>query len=87
MTEDRLQREIDLGMSARQCFENEALQAAFDRLKQNYITMWKDSAPSAGSESREKLYYAHQAVEFVERELKIMLDNGNIAASELERKS
>lgn len=85
MNEDRLQQDIELGDSARQCFENEALQAAFDRLKSNYIATWAGSAPSEGSEAREKLYYAYQAVEFVERELKIMLDNGNIAASEVER--
>ena len=85
MKEDRLQEDIELGDSAQQCFDNEALQEAFDRLKRNYIAMWTGSAPSEGSEAREKLYYAHQAVEYVERELRIMLDNGRLAASEIER--
>lgn len=85
MSEDRLERDKALGDSARECFDNQALQEAFDRLKQSYIAAWSGSKPSEGSEAREHLYYAYQAVEFVERELKIMLDNGKIAANELER--
>jgi len=85
-TVDELQREAELGDSAREGFENEALQEAFDRLKQNYIAAWSGSNPEAGAEAREKLYFAYQATEFVERELKIMLDNGKHAARELEKR-
>lgn len=85
-TIDELQNEVQLGESARECFENEALQAAFDRLKTTYIASWTGSAPSAGAEAREKLYFAYQAVEFVERELRVMLDNGNIAASDIAKR-
>lgn len=85
MSEDKLRDEIELGDNAKRLMEDPTLQEAFDRLKQNYIAMWSGSAPSAGADAREHLYYAYQAVEFVERELKIMLDNGKLAASKLER--
>lgn len=82
--EGKLRDEIELGENARRLLEDPTLNEAFDRLKENFRAAWEGSEPE-NAEGREKFYYGLRAVHFVEKELRIMLDNGKVAASQIER--
>lgn len=82
--EGKLREAVELGENAKRLLEDETLQEAFDRLKSNFRIAWEDSEPE-NTDGREKFYYGLRAVHFVEQELRIMLDNGKVAASQIER--
>jgi hypothetical protein len=79
-----LRDEIRLGHEARKVFDNEALKLAFQLIKQRRIERWLGTHPEDLSD-RESSWYALQALEEVKTELRILLDNGEIAAQALER--
>lgn len=83
MTEDR-QQVIDMGERARELLEDETLQLAFDHLKEKFTRAWA-STSLEDRDGREKLYLARQGIEYAERELRILLDNGKLAANEDEK--
>lgn len=83
MTDERREA-IELGERAKELLEDETLQLAFDHLKAKFTQAWANTTLE-DREGREKLYLARQGIEYAERELRILLDNGKIAASEIEK--
>lgn len=84
MSKDELREQVAQGARARELLDDEVLAQAFEALERRYIETWRSSS-AEDSVGREKLYWALQGLDYARRELRIMLDNGNIAASQLEQ--
>lgn len=82
MTNDRAREYIEAGERAKALLDDPTLQEVFERLDAKFVDAWRNCRPD-DQEGREKLYWAMQGLEYVRRELRIMLDNGKVAASEL----
>lgn len=81
---EKLRQDLEAGRRTKELLEDEALIAAFETVEQRFIQRWKDSAPE-DDKMREQSWFALHGLEAVKRELKIVLDNGNFAASVLEK--
>jgi hypothetical protein len=82
---DPLREAITNGERARALLEDAVLWDAFDTLKNKYTDAWRTSAPEQSAD-RERVYYALQGLEMVKRALRVILDNGKVAATILERR-
>lgn len=81
----RLREQVAAGVRVRELLEDQTLLDAFDALERRYVAEWRETAAHE-TEARERAYWALEALDRVRLELKITLDNGSIAASQLEQK-
>ena len=82
MNETDLREQVQRAEEAKALLENELLGEAFVSLRARYEAAWRDSEPGQ-AQQREELYYAQRAVDHVQQELLILLDNGKVAAERL----
>ena len=75
---------IELGVQARALLDNPAMARALRALEEKYVRAWMTSAP-ADEASREDAYRALRALQALTDELTILLDNGEIAAQQIDR--
>lgn len=75
---------IELGVQARTVLDNPAMVHALRALEEKYVQAWMTSAP-ADEASREDAYRALRALQALTDELTILLDNGEIAAQQIDR--
>lgn len=81
--EDRLLKARVDGSKAQTLLNDETLQGAFAELKRAYAERLLSTAVNQ-TEARELLYQAHRIVGEVQNHLRIIFDNGKIAAHELD---
>lgn len=72
-----------LGSRAQSLLHDETLREVFDHLESKYIKEWRQTRPGQNAE-REILYLAINALGKVREELRIIFDNGKLAAVELD---
>lgn len=82
--ESQLHEQMAAGDRARALLEDEALQAAFEDVRQAFRDDWENS-PGRDPEMRERMYYGLRGVKLAWAALQARLDNGKIAASQLEK--
>ena len=75
---------LELGGQARMVLDNPAVVHALRALEEKYVQAWMTSAP-ADEASREDAYRALRALQALTDELTILLDNGEIAAQQIDR--
>jgi len=75
---------LELGGQARMVLDNPAVAHALRALEEKYVQAWMTSAP-ADEASREDAYRALRALQALTDELTILLDNGEIAAQQIDR--
>lgn len=73
-----------IGVEAKSLIESETMVRAFRQVEDKLIGLWI-SSDGEDLEGRELTYHRLQALYWLQRELKILLDNGNIAARTLEK--
>lgn len=83
MSDDKRQDAIDAGNRAKLLLEDPDLQSAFEDVRQALRDDWERS-PANEPEKRERYYYALRGMNLAWDALRIRLDNGKIAASEIE---
>lgn len=81
-----LQRDMALAAQAKAVLENPAVELVLDRIERECLEMFADSDPDK-PEIREEAYHALQAARWFRDELKTLLDNGAIAARQLEKRN
>jgi hypothetical protein len=79
-----LRDQVRIGVEAQSLIENETMVRAFRQVEDKLIGLWI-SSDGEDLEGRELTYHRLQALYWLQRELKILLDNGNIAARTLEK--
>lgn len=75
---------LELGVQARMVLDNPAVVHALRALEDKYVLAWRTSAP-ADEAPREDAYRALRALQALTDELTILLDNGEIAAQQIDR--
>ena len=80
-----LREQMAQGQAARELLEHPAFQSACARLETDTVREWRESAPE-DTELRQQAYYKLQALDALRRELRIALDNGQMAASALDKR-
>ena len=80
-----LEQRIFEGDRAKEVLENEAFQAAFDAIEQEYTEAWKTS-PARDAEGREKLWTYLMLLRKVKAHLQTTLETGKLAALDMDRK-
>ena len=75
---------IELGVQARALLDNPAMVRALRALEDKYQRAWENSAPDE-IDVREGAYLALRTLGALTDELTILLDNGEIAARQIER--
>ena len=79
-----LRRAIEAGAQARALLENEVLMDAFAAVQEKAIAQWRGSF-AGDTDEREQAWWLLQALDQLRTELRITLDNGTVAASQLEK--
>lgn len=79
-----LRDDIRLGVEAQSLLDNEVFCAAVERIESRCVAQWRGTFPD-DVEEREAAYHLLQALDQLRTELRIILDNGAIAAQALER--
>jgi hypothetical protein len=79
-----LRDQVRIGVEAQSLIESETMVRAFRQVEDKLIGLWI-SSDGEDLEGRELTYHRLQALYWLQRELKILLDNGNIAARTLEK--
>ena len=80
-----LEEQIRLGANVAQLLDSQAFDVAMARLEEVAIKAWRHSRPSE-EQGREKLYLQIQGVDYVRRELAIMVDRGKAATAQLKQR-
>ena len=75
---------LELGARARGVLNSPAFVHAVQALEEKYSRTWRESGPGQAQE-REDAYLALCALDAMTNELTILLDNGEIAAHQVER--
>jgi hypothetical protein len=83
--EQKLSRQRELGIQAKQLLDSELLTAIFEGLKNSYIKGWAQSDKN-DSKTREEQYFLLRALMDVREEMKIICQNGETAEKFLESK-
>lgn len=84
MSEFELHQAARAGDDAKALLENKLLAASFEKLKQNYIDKLMDT-DATQSDIRDKYWMAARVVDVVKDHLVVLLNNGAVAKSDLER--
>jgi hypothetical protein len=79
---------IDAGkaLQAKELIENPILVEAFATLERKYLEAWRQSKP-ADQEERERLWLAVGILGEIQRHLRVVVDNGIIAARDIDKLS
>lgn len=80
------QEAIDKGNRARQLLEDPVFKEALENAELRFTHSWKHSTPE-DTQGRENMYFALQALGTVAQELRIISDNGTVAAREEQQES
>ena len=80
----RLQVAAEKGVRAQELLDNPEFRGALAAVRERYHKIWEQSAPE-DRETREQAYQALAAVSELERELRIVLGSGRLAANQLEK--
>ena len=80
-----IDNEIERGRHAAALLDNPLLSEILDGLKDGYVKAWLASRPDE-IEARERLYLASQVVEEFAKELRIAVENGQIAKAIIKRR-
>lgn len=80
---DQRERTIREGQRAKALLEDETLVAAFNDVRAAFRDDW-ESSPANAPDRRERMYYGLRGLDLAWDALRIRLDNGKIAASEIE---
>jgi len=75
---------IELGVQAQAVLDNPAMQRAVVSARERYVKTWVSSEPGE-HDVREHAYLALRALDALMNELTILLDNGTLAAQQIER--
>jgi len=79
-----LREQVQMGVEARRVFDNPAFVRALEALEEKYTRTWLETEP-AQLDVREVSWQALRALRDLTDELTILLDNGTIAARQIER--
>ena len=74
---------IELGVQARAVLDNPAMVRAVRILEDKYLRAWENSGPRE-FEAREDAYQALRALRALTDELTILMDNGDVAAHQVD---
>jgi len=74
------------GVQAKDLIENPILVEAFATLERKYLEAWRQSKP-ADQEERERLWLAVGILGEIQRHLRVVVDNGIIAARDIDKLS
>jgi len=74
------------GVQAKDLIENPILVEAFATLERKYLDAWRQSKP-ADQEERERLWLAVGILGEIQRHLRVVVDNGIIAARDIDKLS
>jgi hypothetical protein len=74
------------GLQAKELIENPILVEAFATLERKYLEAWRQSKP-ADQEERERLWLAVGILGEIQRHLRVVVDNGIIAARDIDKLS
>jgi len=74
---------IELGVQARAVLDNPAMVRAVRILEDKYLRAWENSEPDE-IEAREDAYQALRALRALTDELTILMDNGDVAAHQVD---
>jgi hypothetical protein len=80
----RLQVAAEKGVRAQELLDHPEFRGALAAVRERYHKIWEQSAPE-DRETREQAYQALAAVSELERELRIVLGSGRLAANQLEK--
>ena len=78
---DKTEQAIAMGKRAKLLMDDEAMVAAFDAVRSDYLHTWLSST---STEQREKCSMAIHTIEHVKGKLQTFIDNGKIAQSGLD---
>ena len=86
MTERNPYIDAGKGVQAKDLIENPILVEAFATLERKYLEAWRQSKP-ADQEERERLWLAVGILGEIQRHLRVVVDNGIIAARDIDKLS
>lgn len=86
MTERNPYIDAGKGSQAKELIENPILVEAFATLERKYLEAWRQSKP-ADQEERERLWLAVGILGEIQRHLRVVVDNGIIAARDIDKLS
>ncbi|MGA1092251.1 MAG: hypothetical protein ACO3V1_10665 [Candidatus Nanopelagicales bacterium] len=86
MTERNPYIDAGKGAQAKDLIENPILVEAFATLERKYLEAWRQSKP-ADQEERERLWLAVGILGEIQRHLRVVVDNGIIAARDIDKLS
>ena len=79
-----LRDDVRLGDETKHIMQSESVQTALKQMRDNFISRWERTEDTQ-FEERELAWQMHRLIDLFEREMRILLDNGAVAAQELAR--
>lgn len=79
----KLRRDMDRQAKAQALLDNDLLKEAFAGLEKELMDLWR-MLPNSAHDERERIWWAVKANDRAQSALRSIIDNGKIAAKELE---